>query len=72
MRTRSGSAAATITAPKSTPPVVTSLLTRIGASIAADMPKTASGSWRMRSAAATASAAISPASGAAAADATRS
>ena len=60
-----------MTAPKSTPPVVTSRLTSSGASIAADMPKSASGSCLIRMATATAIAATSAARGAAACELTR-
>ena len=64
IRTRSGRDAATMTAPNMTPPVVTCWLTASGASIAADMPKRASGSCFTRSATATAVPAITAASGA--------
>ena len=57
-----------MTAPKRTPAVVTSRLTRSGASIAAETPKSASGSRLMRMATATAVAAMTAASGAEAAE----
>ncbi len=69
-RTYSANDAASITAPNSTPPAVMSSVTRIGASIAAAMPKIASSSRRMRIATPTATAAITAASGAAATDPT--
>ena len=65
-RRKSGSAAAIMTAANSTPPAVTSWLTTTGATMAADIPNTASGSCLIRMARPTAIAAISAESGAAA------